>query len=129
MRFEKNVCCFRMLSGNIYKGQALLLPEMRFLFVASLLALLLLAGCAHTSVEDINSDTERYLGKKVVVSGEVLAPMEVGSISGFTLRQDGSSIMVSCDDVPESGSEVTVRGVVVKGLFSGHYLFAEGVTQ
>ncbi len=102
---------------------------MRYLAITTLALLLLLtAGCASASVKQINSDTDKYMGKKVIVSGEVLAPMKIGSLSGFTLRDDGSSIMVSSDDVPDKGKEVTVKGTVVKGLFSTHYIFAESVS-
>jgi hypothetical protein len=100
---------------------------MRYLVIALLVMSLLLAGCAHTSVKDINENTEKYLGKKVVVSGKVVAPMDLGSMSGFTLKQDKNSIMVSSEDVPEAGEEVIVKGVVVKGLFSQQYIFADSV--
>lgn len=103
---------------------------MRYLVIALLVISLLLAGCAHTSVKDINENTGKYLGKSVVVSGKVVAPMQIGSVSGFTLRQDHSSIMVSSEDVLEAGEEVTVKGVVVKGIFSPqHYIFADSVRQ
>ena len=99
----------------------------KLLILSVIIIVLFLAGCAHPSVKDINSDTDSYMGKKVVVSGKVLAPIDVGSISGFTLKQDKSSIMVSSDTVPESGKEVVVKGTVVRGLFSQHYIFAVSV--
>lgn len=101
---------------------------MKRLIFALLIILLLLSGCAHPSVKDINSDNSKYLGKKVVVSGKVTAPLDVGIISGFTLNQDKSSIMVSCEDVPSAGSEVVVKGTVVRGLFSNNvYIYADSV--
>jgi hypothetical protein len=90
---------------------------------------LLLYGCAHTTVNDINSDTSKYLGKKVVVSGTAVAPIQFGDLSGFTLKDDKSSIMVSSDTVPKANSEVTVKGTVVKGLFTQHYIFADDVSD
>ena len=101
---------------------------MRWLMPVLVIALLLVSGCAYTSVKQINSDPDSYMGKKVVVSGKVVAPMKLGSLSGFTLKQDKSSIMVSSEEVPPAGEEVVVKGTVVKGLFSTHYIFAERVS-
>lgn len=100
----------------------------RLIPLSFIIIALLLSGCAHPSVKDINSDPSKYLGKKVVVSGKVTAPLDVGIISGFTLNQDQSSVMVSSDTVPESGEEVTVKGTVVRGLFSNNvYIYADDV--
>lgn len=98
----------------------------KILFLA--LILLLLAGCsASVSVKDINTNPEKYMGKKVSVTGEVIAPLQLGQMSGFTLKDDESSIIVSSDMVPKAGNKVTVKGTVVKGLFSTHYIFADTV--
>jgi hypothetical protein len=99
-------------------------PTIIFTLALTLILTLLLSGCAPVTVKEINSDPSKYMGKKVTVSGTVAAPLDLGSASGFSLRQDGSSIMVSADNLPKSGSEVVVRGIVVKGLFTSHYIFA-----
>ncbi|MBU2561327.1 MAG: hypothetical protein KKD17_03440 [Nanoarchaeota archaeon] len=92
------------------------------------IVLLLLTGCAaRVTVKDINADPEKYMGEKVVVSGKVVAPLQMGTLSGFTLKDDKSSLIVSSDLVPTAGDTVTVKGIVVKGVFTGHYLFAEEV--
>jgi hypothetical protein len=102
---------------------------MRRLIIALLLVVsVLLYGCSSVAVKDINDDPGRYLGKKVSVSGKVVAPIQLGQLSGFTLKDDGSSIMVSSDMVPKADSDVVVKGTVVKGLFTQHYIFAEDVS-
>ncbi|MBN1544933.1 hypothetical protein JW898_05745 [Candidatus Woesearchaeota archaeon] len=102
---------------------------MKKLAIASIIILLsLIIGCAaRVHVKEVNEDPEKYMGKKVVVSGKVVAPMQMGTLSGFTLSDDKSTIIVSSDLVPQAGDTVTVEGIVVKGVFSGHYLFAEEV--
>ncbi len=99
----------------------------RLVFAVLLILSILIAGCASVAVKDINADPAKYMGKKVSVSGKVLAPMQMGQLSGFTLKADSSSILVSSDMVPKADSEVVVKGTVVKGLFTQHYIFAEDV--
>jgi hypothetical protein len=99
----------------------------RLMLALVLLSILLLNGCAHATVKDINSDPDKYMGEKVVVSGKAIAPIHLGQLSGFTLQEGGSTIPVSSDMVPKADSEVTVKGTVVKGLFTQHYIFAEDV--
>ena len=96
-------------------------------FVLLFVLVLLLAGCALSTVKDINADPSKYLGQKVRVSGEVMIPLDIGSNPIFSLRDDGSTIMVSSEVVPERGTQVVVTGTVVKGLFSGHYIYADSV--
>ena len=99
----------------------------RLLLVSVLLFLILLYGCASVTVGDINSDPDKYMGKKVVVTGKVVAPIQLGQLSGFTLKDDSGSIMVSSDMVPMADAEVAVKGTLVKGLFTQQYIFAEDV--
>jgi len=98
-----------------------------YLFLLVVIMLFTLGCAMPASVKDINTDTDKYLGKKVVVSGEVKAPLDVGPVNGFMLHHDGSTLMVSSEEVPEKGSDVVVQGTVVKGLFSGHYIYADSV--
>ena len=67
------------------------------------------------------------MGKKVIVSGEVIAPIDFGKMKGFTLREGDTSIMVSSEKVPEQGAQVTVRGMVVRGMLMGPYIYADKV--
>lgn len=87
----------------------------------------LISGCATANIADINENPDKYMGKKVIVKGEAVAPIDFGKMKGFTLKADETTILVSTDKVPERGKEVTVRGTVVKGILMGHYIFADKV--
>lgn len=101
---------------------------MRYVAISAMMVLfLMLAGCMQVSVSEINSDPDKYLGKKVVVSGEVSVPMDMGIMSGFLLKEGDSSLMVRSDEVPSRGDTVTVRGTLVEGMFTGHYIYADSV--
>ena len=99
----------------------------RIVLAIILLLTIVLYGCSHATVKDINSDPDKYMGEKVVVSGTAIAPIQFGQLSGFTLKEGGSTIMVSSDTVPKANAAVTVKGTVVKGMFSQQYIFAEDV--
>lgn len=92
-----------------------------------IIALLLVSGCGRVSVADLNAEPEKYVGKKVVASGTVVAPMKLGVISGFTLKDGDASIIVSSDDVPDAKTEVTVKGTLVKGMMMPHYIYADKI--
>ena len=94
-----------------------------------IIALLLLAGCSSVTIEEINDDPEKYVGKKVVVSGTVAAPLKFGLISGFSLVDDGAMVLVASDDVPDALEEVKVKGTVVQGLLMPHYIYADKVIK
>ena len=101
---------------------------MRLVYVVLILVLLLsVVGCSSVTVSEINSDPSKYLGKKVVVSGDVSVPMDMGIMSGFMLKEGKSTVMVRSDDVPAKGERVTVKGTLVEGMFSGHYIYADSV--
>ena len=89
--------------------------------------MLVLAGCGSVTVGDLVSDPDSYVGKKVVVSGKVVAPLKIGSISGFTLKDGKDSILVSSDDVPSADAQVQVKGTFVKGLMMPHYIYADKI--
>jgi hypothetical protein len=91
-----------------------------------LLSLLLLSGCM-TKISDINADPSDYMGKTVTVQGTVLTPIKMGVISGFTLKEDGTSILVSSTDVPSADAEVTVKGMVMKGMLMPQYIEASKI--
>ena len=96
--------------------------------VLLLLIILFLSGCVpKVTVRELSSENSKYLGKEVVVSGTVFLPMDVGGSSSFSLRQNGSSIMVSSDLLPEEDSEVVVRGILVKGIFTGPFIYSQDV--
>ncbi len=102
----------------------------KIVLISAVLLLLLLAGCSTTTVKDINDYPSDYLGKKVTVTGRVNIPLHVAQFSGFTLREDRSSLLVSSDTLPEKNSEVTVTGTVVTGIFSQQmFIYADSIDQ
>lgn len=98
----------------------------RLLIAILMVSLLLLAGCA-TPVKKITENPDDYMGKKVLIKGEVIAPIDFGKMQGFTLKDEETSIMVSSEKVPDHGDIVNVRGTVVKGVLMGPYIFADKV--
>ncbi|MFH1064719.1 MAG: hypothetical protein V1729_06555 [Candidatus Woesearchaeota archaeon] len=102
----------------------------RMIVISAVLLLLLIAGCSKTTVKDINDDPAGYLGKKVSVTGMVTIPLNIAQFSGFTLKDGGSSILVSSDHAPEKNSEVIVKGTVVRGIFSQQmFIYADSIDQ
>jgi hypothetical protein len=89
-----------------------------------LLSLVILAGCAQ-HIADIKN--EEHIGKQVAVSGTAENTMKIGSISGFTLRDGNSSILVKTEILPEEGKTVTVSGVVIKDSLFGYYIKADKI--
>lgn len=95
-------------------------------FVFLVLSLLLLSGCA-TTIANINADPDSYLGQKVTVEGAVSAPIKLGALSGFTLKQDGASIIVSTNTLPDEKTSVKVKGIVMQGMMMPPYIKASDV--
>lgn len=90
--------------------------------------LLLLTACASTTVGEIVEDPDKYVGKKVVVTGEVIMPIKLGKLSGFTLREGKDNIIVASDTIPDEREKVTIKGTVVEGVLMPHYIYADKLT-
>ncbi|MFW5705151.1 MAG: hypothetical protein ACOCXG_04900, partial [Nanoarchaeota archaeon] len=57
------------------------------------------------------------------VSGEAQGVIKIGDLSGYTIvEDDGDSIAISSKDLPEDGTEVTVRGTLMKDTIFGYYI-------
>lgn len=98
---------------------------MKKIFAAALLSLLLFGcmGIGTTPIEEIKENPSDYTGKEVTVHGTVENTVKLGSLSGYTLTdEDGNSIRVSSESLPEEGKEVTVSGVFMKDSLFGYYL-------
>jgi hypothetical protein len=93
------------------------------------LLVLLAVGCASSvTVSQINGNPDGFLGKEVVVSGKVIIPISFGDVSGFTLKEGDSSVMVTSGTLPEDGADVVVKGVLVKAPFTGQlYIYAKEI--
>ncbi|MFC1742116.1 hypothetical protein ACFL3V_06280 [Nanoarchaeota archaeon] len=102
----------------------------KLILLTTIILTLLLAGCAPmVTVKDINEDNQKFLGKKVRVSGKAMVPLDVGPASGFSLNDDSSSIMISSDDLPKANEDVIVEGLVVKGMFTGTFIYATNIIK
>ncbi|MFA6460985.1 MAG: hypothetical protein WCV90_01860 [Candidatus Woesearchaeota archaeon] len=88
------------------------------------LVALLLVGCSTLTIKE--AKTEQYIGKTVTLSGKVDNSLKLGKLSGYTLKDDkGESISVKSDTLPKEGTEVTVKGTVIKDSLFGYYLQAQ----
>lgn len=84
-------------------------------------------GCASVEINDIKGDSDSWIGEEVRLKGTVSNTIKIGQLSGFTLNQDNSKINVQSDTLPEEGSEVIVKGVVMKDSLFGPYILAKEV--
>jgi len=98
---------------------------MRILLV--LLVALLFLGCISTPIRNIKENPEDYLGEEVYVEGTVHNTIKIGKLSGFTLTDGNNSIKVSSQQLPREGSEVMVKGTVMKDTLFGYYVLAKEI--
>lgn len=96
----------------------------KILIVLAILTLLAMAGCA-TSLKDLSTNPEKYLGKKVTVEGAASNVLKIGKLSGFKISQGDYSIAVSSENLPGEGKQVKVTGIVMKDSLFGYYILAE----
>ncbi len=97
-------------------------------YLALLFIGFLVFGCLATSISQINSDPEKYLGKSVLLKGEVKNSIKFGSLSGFTLVEGNSSIKVSSKELPKEGTTVSIKGTLMKDSIFGYYILAEEIS-
>ena len=88
---------------------------------------LLLAGCpTRTSIEKINRDPGRYVGKEVTIAGKVSGSF--GALgSGIFQVDDGTGTMWVYSQsygVPSNGAKVAVTGRIEQGFSFGGRSFA-----
>ncbi len=91
-----------------------------------IVTLIFTAGCS-TSVKDINDNPDDYIDEPVVITGKAIAPIKIGSLEGFTLQDDDSSILISSDKLPKHGDSVTIKGTVKKSSIIGMYIKADKI--
>ena len=102
--------------------------RIRILSILLLIAgTLILAACpTHTSIERINRDPGRYVGKEVVIAGHVTTSFGLLG-SGVFEVDDGSGRMWVYSQsygVPGNGAKVAVRGRLEQGFSFGGRNFA-----
>lgn len=94
----------------------------KILLVVLLIGLLVSMTACTKPIADVKNPD--LVGKKVTVKGEVTATIKLGSISGYTLKDETGTISVSSESLPKEGDTVTVSGVLVKDLILGYYIKA-----
>ncbi|MCX8194328.1 MAG: hypothetical protein N3G19_03145 [Candidatus Pacearchaeota archaeon] len=89
-----------------------------FVIAAMILVLITLAifvsGCGAVSIEALNEEPEKYMGKELTVSGTVEDTVKIGALSGFRLRESEHTIAVSSKTLSEEGKRITVKGTLMK---------------
>lgn len=95
----------------------------RVSFLLILVIAFSLTGCATYTVEEITQD-DSYVGETVRVPGTVTTSLKIDGISGYSLLdENGDAILVSTQDLPAEGKQVTTKGVLKKGpLDLGFYI-------
>jgi len=93
--------------------------------------LLLFAGCIGDSptVKDVNDDPDLYLGEKITLKGVVTNSFKFGKLSGFKLKDEGETLLVSSDMLPAEGSEVYVEGTLMRDSLVGYYLLTKDIRE
>ncbi len=95
---------------------------MKYAYIIGLILIALLAvsltACA-TSIKDVKTDAN--VGKNVIVKGTVGSSIKLGSLSGYTLKDDSDSIFVSTNNLPDEGKTLIVRGTLEHNLL-GYYI-------
>jgi uncharacterized protein YcfL len=100
---------------------------MKKILLLILLVAVFLVGCT-SSIQDIKENPDKYVGETISVKGISSASVKLGQLSGFTLTEkSGSKISVSSENLPKDGSDVKVKGVVMKDSLFGVYILAKEV--
>ena len=79
------------------------------------------------TVSELSNSSSDYLGEKVYVKGTVKNTFKLGKLSGFKLVGGNESIMISSDELPKEGKEVTVHGTLMKEALVGYYVLAKEI--
>ncbi|MBD3314064.1 hypothetical protein GF345_06485 [Candidatus Woesearchaeota archaeon] len=84
-------------------------------------SMLIIAGCAQDISEVKQQDN---VGDTVTVKGTVQNTIKLGKLSGYQVKDETGTIGVSSEALPAEGSEVTVKGTLIKDTLLGYYIDA-----
>jgi cytochrome c-type biogenesis protein CcmE len=73
-----------------------------------------------SKIADIKN--EAHVGKSVTVRGIVESTIKLGSLSGYTLKDDTDTIAVSSEQLPKEGDTITVTGTLMHDTLFGYYI-------
>jgi hypothetical protein len=97
--------------------------DKRIIIIGLLVSILLVSGCAKQISEVKN---EKYLDKEVTVKGTVQGSIKLGTLSGYTLKDDTGEIFVSSKTLPEDGTTKTASGTLKKlPILNTYYIEAK----
>ncbi len=79
---------------------------------------LFISGCGSLTVSELNQNKEKYLGEEISVTGIVTNTIKIGSLSGYTLKDEKTdeTIAVKSSILPEEGEKITIKGTLMKDL-------------
>jgi len=63
-----------------------------------------------------------HVGKTVTVRGIVQTTIKIGSLSGYTLKDNTDTIAVSSQQLPKEGETITVSGTLIHDTLLGYYI-------
>jgi len=92
------------------------------MLIGLVLVLVLLSGCIFLAVPIADIKDDSYVGKEVIISGNVEGTIKIGDLSGYTLKDETGSIGVYSVNLPEEGTNKRVKGTVRKVPLLGYYL-------
>lgn len=93
----------------------------RYIFTGIIFLIMLslfISGCGILTVSELNENKEKYLGEEISVTGIVTNTMKIGSLSGYTLKDEKTedTIAVRSNNLPEEGKKITIKGTLMKDL-------------
>lgn len=93
----------------------------RYIFTGIIFLIMLslfISGCGILTVSELNENKEKYLGEEISVMGIVTNTMKIGSLSGYTLKDEKTedTIAVRSNNLPEEGKKITIKGTLMKDL-------------
>jgi hypothetical protein len=98
---------------------------MKKVIIAFLIIGLLISttACTVKTIADVKK--AENIGKKVNVAGKVESSFKIGSLSGYSLKDDTDKIGVSSQKLPKEGESVSVTGILMKDTLLGYYIKAD----
>lgn len=91
----------------------------RKVFITTLLTALFFASCT-TSIQDVKDNIDKYEGKEVTVSGEVVETTNILVKKYYKIKDESGEInIITKESLPEKNTQVTVTGTVEKMLKIG----------
>ena len=87
-----------------------------------LISLLLIAGCTNSSIKKINDNPEKYLGKEVIIDGQINNRFMKSSEWYISVVDPESYILVQSKFDLEKKSNVTVTGILSYDKSVGYFI-------